>query len=166
VIVLAAAGYWLFLWLTAKEDLESGLKLSFPKLDAIEELRAKFLFNLSGVTQDSSGLVAGLAIGERGLISQTLGENMKELSLTHLVAVSGANLAIIAAAVFLTASMLGASRSLRFSLAYLAIAAYILLVGPESSVLRAGTMAAFVMAGWWLGRKVNPVIPLLSLIHI
>ena len=151
---------WVYLWVTAEEGLESSLKLSFPKFEAVEELRAKFLFNLSGVTQDSAGLVGGLAIGERGLISESLAENMKELSLTHLVAVSGANLAIIAAAVFLTASMLGFGRSWRFILSYLAIACYIVLVGPESSVLRAGAMAAFVLTGWWLGRKVHPLIPL------
>jgi competence protein ComEC len=104
------------LWVTATEGLESSLKLSFPKFDAVEELRAKFLFNLSGVTQDSAGLVGGLAIGERGLISEALAENMKELSLTHLVAVSGANLAIIAAAVFITAKLLGFGRSWRFAL--------------------------------------------------
>lgn len=160
MIVLLAGALWLFLWLNATPELESNLKLNFPSFSAIEELRAKFLFNLNGVTEDSAGLVAGLAIGERGLISETLSENMKELSLTHLVAVSGANLAIIAAVVFLTASLFGAPRFWRFTLAYLSIAAYILLVGPESSVLRAGTMAAFVMAGWWLGRKVNPLLPL------
>ena len=160
MIVLLAGALWLFLLLNATPELESNLKLNFPKINSIEELRAKFLFNLNGVTEDSSGLVAGLAIGERGLISETLSENMKELSLTHLVAVSGANLAIIAAVVFLTASLFGAPRFWRFTLAYLSIAAYILLVGPESSVLRAGTMAAFVMAGWWLGRKVNPLVPL------
>ena len=151
---------WVYLWVTAEEGLESSLKLSFPKFETVEELRAKFLFNLSGVTQDSAGLVGGLAIGERGLISESLAENMKELSLTHLVAVSGANLAIIAAAVFLTASMLGFGRSWRFILSYLAVGCYIVLVGPESSVLRAGAMAAFVLAGWWLGRKVHPLIPL------
>ena len=160
MIPFLAGVTWLYLWVTAKEGLESSLKLSFPRFDAVEELRAKFLFNLSGVTQDSAGLVGGLAIGERGLISEDLAENMKELSLTHLVAVSGANLAIIAAAVFLTASLLGFGRSTRFVLSYLAIACYIVLVGPESSVLRAGVMAAFVLAGWWLGRKVNPLVPL------
>ena len=160
MIVIAAAVWWFYLWVTAKEGFESSLKVNFPKFNAVEELRAKFLFNLSGVTEDSSGLVGGLAIGERGLISDELSENMKELSLTHLVAVSGANLAIIAATVFLSASALGLGRSWRYFLAYLAIACYIVLVGPESSVLRAGTMAAFVLAGWWLGRKVNPLIPL------
>ena len=160
MIPFLAGVTWLYLWVTAKEGLESSLKVIFPKFDTVEELRAKFLFNLSGVTQDSAGLVGGLAIGERGLISEALAENMKELSLTHLVAVSGANLAIIAAAVFLTASLLGFGRSWRFILSYIAIACYIVLVGPESSVLRAGAMAAFVLAGWWLGRKVHPLIPL------
>ena len=63
MIVLLAGGYWLFRWLTAAPGLESSLKVNFPQLDFIEELRAKFLFNLKGVTEDSSGLVAGLAIG-------------------------------------------------------------------------------------------------------
>jgi competence protein ComEC len=160
VIVVTASLLWAFLWLTASDSNESTLRLNFPSVDLVEELRARFLFLLTGVTDDSAGLVAGLAIGERGLISQTLSENMKELSLTHLVAVSGANLAIVAAAVFMLASITGVPRFWRFFLAYLAIALYILLVGPESSVLRAGAMAAFVMASWWLGRKVNPLIPL------
>jgi competence protein ComEC len=160
VIVVTASLLWAYLWLTASDSNESSLKLNFPSVDLVEELRARFLFLLTGVTDDSAGLVAGLAIGERGLISQTLSENMKELSLTHLVAVSGANLAIVAAAVFMLASVTGVSRFWRFFLAYLAIALYIVLVGPESSVLRAGAMAAFVMASWWLGRKVNPLIPL------
>lgn len=160
MIVAIAALWWLFLWVTAKEGFESSLKVNFPQFDAVDELRAKFLFNLSGVTEDSAGLVGGLAIGERGLISEELAKNMKELSLTHLVAVSGANLAIIAAAVFLSASAIGLGRHWRYFLAYLAIACYIVLVGPEPSVLRAGAMAAFVLAGWWLGRKVNPIVPL------
>ncbi len=160
MIVVTASLLWAYLWLTASDSNESSLKLNFPSVDLVEELRARFLFLLTGVTDDSAGLVAGLAIGEHGLISQTLSENMKELSLTHLVAVSGANLAIVAAAVFMLASVTGVSRFWRFFLAYLAIALYILLVGPESSVLRAGAMAAFVMASWWLGRKVNPLIPL------
>lgn len=160
MIVFAAAALWLILWLTAPAGSQSNLKLNFPVFEEVEELRARFLFHLTGVSEDSAGLVAGLAIGERGMISDFLSENMKELSLTHLVAVSGANLAIIAATVFLAVSAVGVPRNWRFALAYAAIAGYILLVGPESSVLRAGAMAAFVMAGWWLGRKVNPLIPL------
>ena len=95
-------------------DIEIAFCSVAERFEEVEELRAKFLFNLEGVTEDSKGLVAGLAIGERGMISEMLGESMNELSLTHLVAVSGANLAIVAAAVFLTAALFGLPRFYRF----------------------------------------------------
>jgi len=38
--------------------------------------------------------------------------------------------------------------------------AYVLVVGPESSVLRAATMATFVAIGLWLGRGTKPIISL------
>ncbi len=110
MIVVAAAALWLVLWLTAPAGSQSNLKLNFPVFEEVEELRARFLFHLMGVSEDSAGLVAGLAIGERGMISDFLSENMKELSLTHLVAVSGANLAIIAATVFLAVSTASRTR--------------------------------------------------------
>ena len=37
------------------------------------------------------------------------------------------------------------------------MASYVLLVGPESSVIRAATMALFVMIGLWLGRGSSPL---------
>lgn len=155
--IVIAASYWLFLWLTATPNTESSLKSSYPNLAYVESLRAKFLGNLNGVSSDAKGLVAGLAIGERGAISEELAGQMKDLSLTHLVAVSGANLAIVAAAVFFLLAQLGLSRNWRFALSYLAMFGYVLLVGPESSVLRAATMASFVMAGLWIGRRVSPL---------
>lgn len=155
--VVAAGLYWLLLWITAEPNTESSLKQNYPEFSQIESLRAKFLANLIGVSSDSEGLVAGLAIGERGAISEQLAEQMKALSLTHLVAVSGANLAIVSASIFFLLAQLGLSRNWRFALSYLAMAGYVLLVGPESSVLRAATMASFVMAGLWIGRRVHPL---------
>jgi competence protein ComEC len=40
------------------------------------------------------------------------------------------------------------------------MATYVLLVGPESSVIRAATMAIFVMVGLWIGRGTNPLAAL------
>ncbi|MEY4410299.1 MAG: hypothetical protein RLZ99_772, partial [Actinomycetota bacterium] len=71
MIVVTASLLWAYFWLTASDANESSLKLNFPSVDLVEELRARFLFLLNGVSDDSAGLVAGLAIGERGLISQT-----------------------------------------------------------------------------------------------
>jgi competence protein ComEC len=85
---------------------------------------------------------------------------MKTLSLTHLVAVSGANLAIIMGVCYLVAAGLSLSRNARYISALSVMVAYVLVVGPESSVLRAATMASFVAAGLWLGRGSNPIYAL------
>lgn len=115
-------------------------------------LRKSFMENLRGLSPDSAALVAGLAIGDRTLLSHDLSERMKDLSLSHLVAVSGANLAIVAGGVYLLLAAFGLRRVARAVGAFAAIVAYIALVGPEPSVLRAGFMAAVVILGQMLGR--------------
>jgi len=85
---------------------------------------------------------------------------MKTLSLTHLVAVSGANLAIVMGVIYLLTAAFGLPRNTRFLTTLLVMVAYVLVVGPESSVLRAATMASFVAIGLWLGRGTKPIISL------
>ena len=65
------------------------------------ELRANYVALLFGVTPDSKVLVAGLAMGEVSDLSEELEEQMRSVSLTHLVAVSGANCAIVVGMVYL-----------------------------------------------------------------
>jgi len=77
-----------------------------------------FLLRAQGVTPDATALVGGLAIGERELLSPEMAQNMKTLSLTHLVAVSGANLAIIMGVVYLLTAALGLARNTRFVTAF------------------------------------------------
>jgi competence protein ComEC len=157
-----AFGYWLLLWLIAPTDSNSQIKQSYPTIDGIERIRVLFLGNLNGVTNEAAALVAGLTIGERGLVPAQLEEQMRDLSLTHLVAVSGANLAIVLGSIYFLTGALGLPRNLRFLSALVIMSLYVLLVGPESSVIRAATMALFVMLGLWLGRGSNPIYALSS----
>jgi competence protein ComEC len=147
-----AALIWFLSWALAPKDAQSQIKLNYPEVSFISYLRERFLLSLNGVNSDSSGLVAGLTIGERSLLSETVELEMKTLSLTHLVAVSGANLAIIVGAIYFLCAGLGLPRNVRYLTALIAMSGYVLLVGPESSVIRAATMALFVMVGLWLGR--------------
>lgn len=143
---------WLLSWAFAPPGAQSQIKLNYPDVGFISYLRERFLLSLNGVNQDATGLVAGLTIGERSLLSDAVEYEMKTLSLTHLVAVSGANLAIVVGAIYFLCAGLGLRRNLRFLIALVAMSGYVLLVGPESSVIRAATMALFVMIGLWLGR--------------
>lgn len=128
-----------------------------PGIGAISSLREKFMQSLSGVTPDSAALVAGLAIGERDTLSPETAESMRVTALTHLIAVSGANCAIVMGAVYFLLAGMNLGRRWRLIGATLALIGYILLVGPEPSVLRAGVMAFAVIAAMASGRKVPPL---------
>jgi len=120
---------------------------------AVKQIRDSFMKNLRGVDEDASGLVAGLAIGDVSRISDELASNMRTVSLTHLTAVSGANCAIVLAMVYLLVRQFGGGRGTRLFFGLTALAGYVLLVGPQPSVLRAAVMAAAVLIGISAGRR-------------
>ena len=119
----------------------------------LNDLRANYVASLSGLTPDSKTLVAGLAIGEISALSPELEEQMRIVSLTHLVAVSGSNCAIVVGMVYLIAVALRFGRGGRTAISLAALGLYVLLIGPDPSVLRAGVMAASVIVMIALGRR-------------
>ena len=125
--------------------------------DVIGALRKSFLANLAGVTPDAAALVAGLTIGDDSGLSNSTKDELKVVSLTHLSAVSGTNCAIVLAGTALLLGLLPIRRSIRLLLSFGVIFAYLALVGPEPSVLRASVMVAAVLAGFLFGRRVPPL---------
>lgn len=100
-------------------------------------------------------LVPGFAVGDTSLVSDELQEQMTHSSLTHLVAVSGANCALVTSALISVASRLRAGRRLRIVLAAGALGGFVLIVGPDSSVQRAAVMAAVVLASNYGGKHAH-----------
>ena len=115
---------------------------------------------MSGITGDSAGLVAGLAVGDTSKLSSLASETMKTVSLTHLTAVSGANCAIIVGLIYLVLSRLAIGRWLRVALGLCSLLLYVLVVGPEPSVLRAAVMAGAVLIATGLGRNGSTITAL------
>ena len=116
-------------------------------------LRANYVSLLSGVTPDSKVLVAGLAMGEIADLSEELEEQMRSVSLTHLVAVSGANCAIVVGMVYLICVRIRLGRTGRTVVSLASLVGYVMLVGPDPSVLRAAVMTASVIVMVALGRR-------------
>lgn len=123
------------------------------QLAFFNELRANYVALLSGVTADSKVLVGGLAMGEIADLSEELEANMRSVSLTHLVAVSGANCAIVVGMVYLICVRLRLGRAGRTLVSLTSLVGYVMLVGPDPSVLRAAVMTASVIVMVSLGRR-------------
>ncbi|MFC7430150.1 MULTISPECIES: ComEC/Rec2 family competence protein [unclassified Agrococcus] len=94
---------------------------------------------------DGGALLPGLAIGDTSRVSPALDAAMLQAGLTHLTAVSGANCAIVVALALGAATAAGAGRRLRILVAGGALAAFVVLVGPEPSVVRASIMAGLAL---------------------
>ncbi|MCU1477913.1 MAG: competence protein ComEC, partial [Subtercola sp.] len=116
------------------------------------QLRARFRDSAATLPGEGAQLVPGLAIGDVTLVSDELDTNMINSGLSHLTAVSGANCAVVVAAIMLLGGAIGLSKRWRIVLCLVLMAAFVVLVTPSASVLRAGVMATIVLVTLASGR--------------
>ncbi len=111
------------------------------------------LQQLTGGRNTSLGaqLLPGLVVGDTSQQSAYLEDILRESGLGHLTAVSGANVAIVLVAVTLLLKRTRISRLYRLVLLLLVLGAYLVVVRPEPSVVRASAMAVIALGYWFLG---------------
>ena len=125
-------------------------------------LRSSFAAASAVLPGDGAALLPGLAIGDTSAVSEKLDAEMKAASLSHLTAVSGSNCAIVVGLIVLLGRTIGLSRTARTVAALVVLAAFVILVTPEPSVMRAAVMAAIVLLALASGRPVRG-LPVLAL---
>jgi len=99
------------------------------------------------------GLLLGVTIGDVSLVDERLALDFRVTGLTHLLAVSGANVAIVLGAVVLVLRALGVGRRAMLTVLAACLISFMAITRFEPSVLRAGTMAAIAIAGLALGAR-------------
>jgi competence protein ComEC len=100
------------------------------------------------VPEPEAALGAGILLGVRSGISPDIGDAFAAAGLTHVVAISGWNIAIVAALVAATLRPLGRRPGGRWMVPVVtvgAIAGYVVLTGSSPSVVRAALMAAAML---------------------
>jgi competence protein ComEC len=106
-----------------------------------------------GLPDEPAGLLPGLVLGDTSALSPRVEQEFVTAGLAHLTAVSGGNLAVACGAVLLLLRLLRLGPRLSAVAAGLCLAGFLVLVGPEPSVLRAGVMAAVALLALFLGRR-------------
>jgi competence protein ComEC len=107
------------------------------------------------MSHDDASLVRGLVLGDESRQPPRMTEAFRAAGLGHLLAVSGQNVAILLAA--LTPALRRLSRWPRLAAALGIVASFALVTRLESSVVRAGVMAAIVQVAYAIGRDVAPL---------
>lgn len=98
------------------------------------------------------GLLPGLVDGDVSGLDPTLAADFRTAGLSHLTAVSGTNVAIVAGAVLLLLRALTVGPRTSALLAGLAIVGFVVLARPSPSVLRAAVMGGLALVALATGR--------------
>ncbi|MGH2641600.1 MAG: ComEC/Rec2 family competence protein, partial [Actinomycetota bacterium] len=99
-----------------------------------------------------AGLLLGLLLGDDSQLDAGLERDFRASGLSHLLVVSGGNVAMVLAPVLAATTLLRLPRWPKFAVGFGAVAFFTVLTGAEPSVLRAGVMACLALVGMLAGR--------------
>jgi competence protein ComEC len=109
----------------------------------------------TGLEGERRALLQGIVLGDDQSVDPALRDSFRASGLYHLLAVSGQNVAIVAGGVLGLVWILGLPRWLGQLGALGAIAAYVLAVGMQPSVVRAGIAGALGVVAWLSARATD-----------
>ncbi|MBW4720863.1 DNA internalization-related competence protein ComEC/Rec2 [Saccharothrix obliqua] len=120
---------------------------------AAEALRAGLRDASGTLDPEPAGLLPALVVGDTSGLSPRVVDEFRTSGLAHVLAVSGANLAILCGAVLLLLRLAQFGPRGRAAGAMAALVGFVVLAGPEPSVLRAAVMGAIALLALVLGRE-------------
>jgi competence protein ComEC len=131
-----------------------------PIQRAAHSVRSRF----AAVVRDTlptgqAAMLPALVLGDTSAVPADTSRDFRAAGMTHLMAVSGANVTIVCAAVLFSARLIGPRAAV--ALAALALVAFVIVVQPTASVLRAAVMGAIALAGMLSSRR-RQAIPALA----
>ncbi len=121
---------------------------------AVHRTRESLREAASSLAPEPGALLPALVIGDTSLVTDGLKADFQITGLTHLTAVSGANLTLLLASLLWLARRLGVRGWWLRGIAVVGVAAFVLLCHSEPSVLRAAAMGCVGLAALgWGGRQ-------------
>lgn len=108
---------------------------------------------------DQAAMLPALVLGDMSMVTPITNQEFRTAGLTHLTAVSGANVTIVCGAVLLSSRLIGPRAAV--GLAGVALLLFVIVVQPSASVLRAAVMGAIALMSVLSARR-RQAIPALS----
>jgi competence protein ComEC len=108
---------------------------------------------------DQAAMLPALVLGDMSTVTTVTSREFRAAGLTHLTAVSGANVTIVCGAVLFSSRLIGPRAAV--GLAGAALVLFVIVVQPTASVLRAAVMGAIALVGVLSSRR-RQAIPALA----
>ncbi len=117
-------------------------------------IKQKFISNIGETFSfPESALLAGLLLGSKQSLGDENLESFRRAGVSHVIVLSGFNIAIVALAIMAVTSFL--PRTIGFGLATLGVVFFAMMVGGEATVVRATIMVVLALLGKFIGRQYN-----------
>ncbi|WP_033340066.1 ComEC/Rec2 family competence protein [Catenuloplanes japonicus] len=129
-------------------------------------LRAGLQRACAGLPDGPGGLLPGLVVGDTSRLDPAVEEDFRTTGMTHLCAVSGANIAIVIGCVLFLLRRVRAGPRLSVVLAAGALIGFVILARPSPSVVRAGVMGAIALVALATSRPRSAVPALATTIVV
>jgi competence protein ComEC len=110
-----------------------------------------------GLRPREAAVVRGMVLGDRSLMPEELEKSFQRSGITHVLAISGQHVVILAGVIYFAIRILAIPPTIRAGVTVGMIWLYILIAGAPPSAIRAGVVATFVLAAPLLGRQVSPL---------
>jgi len=108
-----------------------------------------------GLGPREAAVVRGMVLGDRSLMPEELEKSFQGSGITHVLAISGQHVVILAAVIYFALRLFAIPAGIRAGATMGLIWLYILIAGAPPSAIRAGVVATFVLAAPLLGRQVS-----------
>ncbi|MEI7497836.1 MAG: ComEC/Rec2 family competence protein [Candidatus Falkowbacteria bacterium] len=102
--------------------------------------------------EPQAGLLLGITLGDQKALTPELKTALSRAGLTHIVAISGMNFTLLAAAVLWALLGLGLWRRQTYLITIALLWLYLVFIGWPASAWRAAVMSSLVLIGLWFGR--------------
>ncbi|MBS2969765.1 DNA internalization-related competence protein ComEC/Rec2 [Metabacillus sp. KIGAM252] len=152
-------------WILTASSVSDCLIGSTPEAALLKWRSEGLLFILRSFPPESAGIVQALIFGEREWIDQDTEKAYQRIGLIHLLAISGMQVALIAAAGRFLMMRIGLSRETSALLLFFLLPSYLIIAGGSPSVIRAVLAAELYLLFLLMKWPVHP-LKLLSLLFI
>ncbi|MCX6761943.1 MAG: ComEC/Rec2 family competence protein [Candidatus Moranbacteria bacterium] len=144
-------------YLCQKPQIEkTGQNLGNGFYATVVALKNKFSAKIYAlIPSPEAGLLEGLIIGGSGNLSKEIQADFSRTGMTHIVAVSGYNITIVAQYLMILGFFIGLWRRQAFWFALIGIWIFILMTGFPTSAIRAGVMGTLLLYAMKNGRLAN-----------
>ncbi|MCA1718585.1 MAG: ComEC/Rec2 family competence protein [Actinobacteria bacterium] len=110
-----------------------------------------------GLRPREGAVVRGMVLGDSSRLPEEVEEAFRRSGITHVLAISGQHVAVLAAMIYVVLRLFAVPMLLRNPATLGLVWLYIFVAGAPPSAIRAGVVATFVLAAPLFGRQLSPL---------